>query len=352
MNWTEKHIKGLLFEKKIRSYQAMNSDCSVQSKKCEQCGKSFIPYRSNQILCSKRCNELKRNEKDRSGLGKNWSAGKEYVPRQTCIVCGNLFYAPPAQLKRGGNAGKFCSNKCYGKHNTKEVPVKERRAIKKRENKIPKEPRPEVKLTGCENCGRLIKKKFCDQKCYTEFRNKQDKRITKQCLNCKKDIKVSVGQHNAGFGIYCSSSCAAVARVNNRTVPLIGNAIGGKRQDLNNQYFRSRWEANYARYLNFMIKRGEVLRWEYEPKTFYFQGIKRGTISYTPDFKVYYPGNIYKWIEIKGYMDDRSKTRMKRMEKYFPDEPVEIIEVVRYKALSKAMKSIIPFWEVNANKSY
>src|SRR5215471_1288173 len=62
---------------------------------------------------------------------------------------------------------------------------------------------------------------------------------------------------------------------------------GGRRKDLDDRYFRSSWEANYARYLNFLKSRGEIHDWQYESNTFWFHKIKRGTRSYTPDFKVW-----------------------------------------------------------------
>lgn len=50
--------------------------------------------------------------------------------------------------------------------------------------------------------------------------------------------------------------------------------VGGKRC-----YFRSKWEANYARYLQWMKDQGKIAEWEHEPETFWFEAIKRGTWS-------------------------------------------------------------------------
>ena len=116
---------------------------------------------------------------------------------------------------------------------------------------------------------------------------------------------------------------------------------GGKRKDLKNQYFRSAWEANIARYLNFLLKIKQIKSWEYEPDTFWFKKIKRGTRSYTPDFKI--NGDYY--IEVKGYMDDKSKTKLKRMAKYYPNIKIEILDETRYRKINKDFKHIIPFWE-------
>ena len=109
--------------------------------------------------------------------------------------------------------------------------------------------------------------------------------------------------------------------------------------------FRSRWEANYARYLNWRMQQGEIKGWEYETETFWFLKIKRGVRSYTPDFKVFpLEGDPY-FIELKGYMDDKSITKLKRMRIYHPNVRVELVPSADYKALAKTIKHIIPGWE-------
>lgn len=115
-------------------------------------------------------------------------------------------------------------------------------------------------------------------------------------------------------------------------------ANGGKRADLNNVYFRSSWEANIARYYNFV-----GIEWQFEPKIFVFEKIKKGCVSYTPDF--YLPKED-RWVEVKGWMDDKSKTKLKRFEKYYPNEykRLEIITGKEYKEFAK-YKTLIPNWE-------
>ena len=92
---------------------------------------------------------------------------------------------------------------------------------------------------------------------------------------------------------------------------MYSRAKSGKRKDLDNTFFRSRTEANYARYLKY-IKQDYL----YEPKTFWFEGIKRGTRAYIPDF--YLPDKD-EWHEFKGWLDQKSITKMKRMKKYHPE---------------------------------
>lgn len=107
---------------------------------------------------------------------------------------------------------------------------------------------------------------------------------------------------------------------------------------------RSRWEANTARYLNFLKRQKQIKDWKYECKTFEFP-IKRGTRFYTPDFKITENNGEIKYWEIKGYMDKISKTKLKRMKKYYPDVKLRVIEGKEYKGLAKQLKGFIPNWE-------
>ena len=124
----------------------------------------------------------------------------------------------------------------------------------------------------------------------------------------------------------------------------------GKRADLNNQFFRSSWEANYARYLNYMIKHqiptkdSIIIRWEYEPDEFEFVKIKRGNRYYKPDFKVFYSDGSYEYHEVKGYYDKTSLTKLKRFRKYFPHLSLIMIDKEWFKS-NKQLKQIIKNWE-------
>jgi len=123
--------------------------------------------------------------------------------------------------------------------------------------------------------------------------------------------------------------------------------IGGQRK-----FFRSRWEANYARYLEHLIDRGVILKWEHEPETFWFEGVKRGTVSYLPDFKITNMDGSVEYHEVKGWMDDKSKTKIKRMAKYHPDIKLIVVATKEYKALEKMYAYTIDGWEhKNLSKS-
>ena len=112
-----------------------------------------------------------------------------------------------------------------------------------------------------------------------------------------------------------------------------------------NKYYRSRWEANYARYLEWLKKNNQILSWKHEPHTFWFEGIKRGCMSYLPDIEVTELDGKIIFHEVKGWMDDRSKTKIKRMAIYHPDVKLIVIDGKGYKAIEKKIKVLIPDWE-------
>ena len=74
---------------------------------------------------------------------------------------------------------------------------------------------------------------------------------------------------------------------------------------------RSNWEANFVRVLN-----AYKIKFEFEPTVFSFP-IKRGVKGYTPDF---YLTATDEWVEMKGYLDSKSKTKIKRFKRYYPKE--------------------------------
>lgn len=109
-------------------------------------------------------------------------------------------------------------------------------------------------------------------------------------------------------------------------------AKGGKRADLNGMFFRSRWEANYARSLNVMKARGDIVDWKFEDTEFEFKGIKRGTRFYRPDFRIVEADREY-FVEVKGVLDSKSVTALTRMAKYYPDVTVLLLDKKRYAEL-------------------
>ena len=131
-----------------------------------------------------------------------------------------------------------------------------------------------------------------------------------------------------------------------------GRTRSGKCADLGGLYVRSSWEANYARWLNVMQAHGFVVAWEYEPKVFVFRGIARGCREYRPDFEVLQHDTALSgtyqhfYVEIKGYMDAKSKTRLKRMAKYYPGVRVDVIGREWFVDMERSgLAGAIPGWE-------
>lgn len=127
----------------------------------------------------------------------------------------------------------------------------------------------------------------------------------------------------------------------------IPQAKGNKRADLQ-MYFRSRWEANYARILNF-----EKKIWTYEKERFTLLD-SSGNIAvvYTPDFFV---DNDY--IEIKGHAQaednwdcecsrcERDKLKMMLFQEQNPDKNLKIVGKDEYRQLCRKYAGVVPNWE-------
>ena len=108
----------------------------------------------------------------------------------------------------------------------------------------------------------------------------------------------------------------------------------GFREDLN-KYFRSTWEANFARILNYLN-----ISYEFEPKKFNMIDKNGLPFGYTPDFKI-----KNKYIEIKGYWHVGDKEKMQLFKKYFPNEKMHIIDKSLYLKYKNKFSHKIPTWE-------
>ena len=114
--------------------------------------------------------------------------------------------------------------------------------------------------------------------------------------------------------------------------------VGGKKI-----YARSDWERKYAFYLECSRGVQSIIDWEHEPETFWFEGIKRGTRSYTPDFWLPSKGQYH---EVKGWMDPKSQTKLDRMKRYFPEVKIIVIGADWFRAAERqGLCSLIPGWE-------
>jgi hypothetical protein len=89
-------------------------------------------------------------------------------------------------------------------------------------------------------------------------------------------------------------------------------------------HFKSKQEYKWAQYLEVLRGLGAIEKWEYEFKTFWFNGIKRGVVSYTPDFWVWEDG-VQVLHEVKVHLTQKDVTKYKRLAKYYPDEKLILV---------------------------
>ena len=105
----------------------------------------------------------------------------------------------------------------------------------------------------------------------------------------------------------------------------------GFRDDLD-YFFRSTWEANFARILNFI-----GIQWEYENSV---HRARFDSSSYLPDF---YLPQLDLFVEIKGY--DRNPDWLQKLFDYRPSFPLILIGENRYRVIERIFKKLIPSWE-------
>lgn len=111
----------------------------------------------------------------------------------------------------------------------------------------------------------------------------------------------------------------------------------GKRKDLDNVYFRSTWEANFARVLRLM-----KVEYQFEPNIFWLKRSDGADISYTPDF---YLSKTNEYIEVKGYWMDDAKMKFDLFRNQYPDIKIKVVDSPKYKMYEKRFKHQIEEWE-------
>lgn len=133
-----------------------------------------------------------------------------------------------------------------------------------------------------------------------------------------------------------------------------GNTRCGRREDLDGLFVRSGWEANWARLLRYWQETGgpspesKVVAWKYEADEFEFP-VKRGSRYYKPDFKVTLEDaagqQTIQYHEVKGQMYPAGATKLRRMQKYYPNVKIILICEKEYKEACREYADIVPGWE-------
>lgn len=162
-----------------------------------------------------------------------------------------------------------------------------------------------------------------------------------------------VGQHNYSDDQVFAITTKIQATMMERYGKLItdsqesrGKWKGGHREIAGRRvFFRSRWEANYGRYLQWLKEHGAITEWEHEPITFWFEKIRRGTRSYLPDFRVTENNGSVAYHEVKGWMTQRSATAINRMRIYHPTVTLIVIPAKTYRLIEKQVSGLVAGWE-------
>ena len=77
---------------------------------------------------------------------------------------------------------------------------------------------------------------------------------------------------------------------------------------------------------------------------FLFEKIITGTRTYIPDFKIYHFDDSFEYHEVKGWLDSKSKTKLKRMKKYFPQIKMILIDKEAYYDIKKKVGKLLKFY--------
>jgi hypothetical protein len=125
-------------------------------------------------------------------------------------------------------------------------------------------------------------------------------------------------------------------------------AIIGSKQPI---FFRSSWEYYYAIFLEKLKQENKIKEWLHEPKCFWFEKVKRGVRSYLPDFFILHNNGEEEWVETKGYYDNKSQTKMKRMAIYYPNIKIRLVGAEWFKQNLKACKALEPIYAHSVKKS-
>lgn len=245
-------------------------------------------------------------------MKKLWNDGRLTAKKPTktniCINCGVEYLA----RKRYHGVSTCCSDKC----------VSERRATVWQRNK---HPRGMLNKHHTAKTRKILSKKF-----RLAWKNPTSKFNSEEFRQRRSDANM---RRHADKTFY-----------NDITNPYSRCKATWWKSGKRKYYMRSGWEYNYAWYLEWLRKRGEIKKWEYEAETFWFEAIRRGVRSYTPDFKIFKNDGSIEYHEVKGWMDSKSKTKLKRMEKYYPDVILHVIGEAEYKSI-REWSTLIPGWE-------
>jgi len=288
-------------------------------KKCLTCRKPYPKndkYSKTQWVtskyCSYKCHAAAKKEK----------AAKKPKAKKVCRFCSNIFYKDPKLSPAQWEKVRFCSNSCSAASKRKHKDSKAKDEAYRR--------RQGMSIWGSEEHLAKLTENTREAMYRPEVQEKI--RAPRNALTLEHRMKIS--DIHAGKMPLNMQASGRFPNVQRGYYDINGTTI----------YFRSKWEANYALYLDFLVKNNQIKGWDFEPDTFMFEAIKLGTRSYTPDFRIIENNDEVIYHEVKGYMDSRSKTKLKRFAKYYPDETLILIDSDQYATIKKQVGKMLSFY--------
>jgi hypothetical protein len=153
------------------------------------------------------------------------------------------------------------------------------------------------------------------------------------CLYCCKEFRWRYWRPATNPIKYFSRMCLIKDVGSRPTSPRAARAKAGIRLDIDSKiYFFSRWEANYARILNF-----KNIKWVHQPKVFRLKSQR-----YTPDF---YLSETNEFVEIKNFLSEYSARRDKEFRELYPDIKLKLILKEDYLKMQNKFAPKIKMWE-------
>lgn len=203
-----------------------------------------------------------------------------------------------------------------------------------------------------QRCSAQAKERWATQSHPRGFAGKTHGLIAREKMGCASNVHWASLSEDERLDQIRKSMVGRFEKFGTLATPRFGvswkaewRTIGGRRS-----FFRSSWEANYARYLEWLKVHKQIAEWEHEPTTFWFEEIRRGTRSYLPDFRVTENDGRQIYHEVKGWMDDASKTKIRRMAIYYPEVTLIVIDSRGYSSIARKVGAMIPDWETGARR--
>lgn len=311
----------ILIQETFKIFEYYPKDLSIKSHKlvmwkCNKCGlvgkRTFRDCRDfcvncrnkrlKKIYCCMDCGNriVRQTAINGSGLcnkcSKKGIEGFSWITKNDLI---NLHYKQKKTIQEIAKSYKVCyatiSKYCH-KYNIK---------VKRYITKMPIEERGKL-FPNCLDCGKKLSRKNSKRccKCFGIFNSGQNhvfyKGIIHYCVDCSK--KISDYRHKR------CQPCSAKFFSGRNSCRFGKPPSNAKKIKYDKQWFRSSWEANFAKWCNL-----SGIKWEYEPKAFPLK-INGKDTTYTPDF---YLPEFDLWIEIKGYWRGIQKKKFNFVKKYF-----------------------------------